>query len=53
MATPTTSQLTWYRKPFGRRLASREYPFFTISQPADADGRDGRRRDELANLAGL
>jgi hypothetical protein len=53
MATHATSQLTWYRKPFGRRVASAQHPFFTISQPVDPDDRDGRRRNELANLAGL
>lgn len=53
MAKHADSELTWYHKPFGRRLASPDHPFFTISQPADSDDTDGRRRNELAARAGL
>lgn len=52
MAKDPTSRLVWYRKPFGPRVASHEYPFFRISQPSDTEDDDARRRD-LADLAGL
>jgi hypothetical protein len=53
MAKHATSQLTWYHKPFGRRLISSEQPYFAISDAADPDDGDTRRRNELADLAGL
>lgn len=53
MAKHATSQLTWYHKPFGRRLISPGHPYFSISQPADPDDGDTRRRRDLADLAGL
>ena len=53
MAKDATSELTWYHKPFGRRLARPDHPFFTICRPAQSDDDDVRRRNELAALAGL
>ena len=52
MAKHTTSQLTWYHKPFGRRIVSPEHPYFFISPP-HAEDSDGRRRRDLADHAGL
>ena len=53
MAENPTSSLTWYHKPFGTRVASLEHPYFFISRTADAEDPDGRRRRDLADLAGL
>ncbi len=53
MATDATCELIWYHKPFGRRVAHRGSPFFTICRPAQPDDDDRRRRNELAALAGL
>jgi hypothetical protein len=53
MAQNTTSRLTWYRKPFGRRVASTEHPYFSISQPSSSENDDGLRRRNLADLAGI
>jgi hypothetical protein len=53
MAKNTTSQLTWYHKPFGRRVASPEHPYFFISHTAHAEDSDARRRRDLADVAGL
>ena len=53
MAEHATSQLTWYHKPFGRRVFSPQHPYFSISRPADSEDRDTRRRNELTDLAGL
>lgn len=53
MAKHATSQLTWYHKPFGRRVVSTEHPYFSFSQPVDPDDGDTRRRNELADLAGV
>jgi hypothetical protein len=53
MAQNATSQLIWYRKPFGRRLANRQHPYFSISPDADTVDADGSRRRALAARAGL
>jgi hypothetical protein len=53
MANDPTSRLIWYRKPFGRRVASPEYPYFLISHPPNPEDGDALRRRQLADLAGL
>lgn len=53
MTKNATSQLTWRHKPFGRRVASPEYPYFTISHPSNPEDADALRRQDLADLAGL
>ena len=53
MAKNATSHLTWYHKPFGRRVVSAEHPYFFISHTADAGDNDAHRRRNLADLAGL
>jgi hypothetical protein len=53
MAKNATSQLTWRHKPFGRRVASPEHPYFSISHPSDSEDTDVLRRRGLADLAGL
>ena len=53
MARNTTSQLTWYHKPFGRRVVSSEHPYFFIAHPAQGEDSDARRRRNLTDLAGL
>ncbi|MGH8972510.1 MAG: hypothetical protein ACRD0C_04835 [Acidimicrobiia bacterium] len=53
MAKNPTSQLTWYHKPFGRRLCSPEHPYFSISHPSNPGDGDAARRRNLAELAGL
>lgn len=47
------SQLTWYHQPFGRRVASPDHPYFSISRSAHAGDSDARRRRDLADIAGL
>jgi hypothetical protein len=47
------SPLVWYHKPFGRRLVSREHPYFLISQASEPEDADGLRRRELTVRAGL
>jgi hypothetical protein len=53
MAEHATSHLTWYRKPFGRRVARADHPYFAISPAAVAGDSDARRRRDLAATAGL
>jgi len=53
MAKNATSQLTWYHKPFGRRMVSPEHPYFSISHPSHSEDADTLRRRYLADLAGL
>ena len=53
MATNPTSELTWYRKPFGRRVSMPEHPFFSMAHPSDTDDGDALRRRQIADLAGL
>jgi hypothetical protein len=53
MGQDRLSQLTWHHKPFGRRVASTEYPYFSISHSAGLEDRDATRRRELADRAGL
>ena len=53
MVENATSQLTWYHKPFGRRVVSPDHPRFCIFETAQADDRDARRRRDLADAAGL
>ena len=53
MTKDATSQLIWYRKPFGRRLANRKHPYFSISHDADTVDADRSRRHALAARAGL
>lgn len=51
--TKHTTSLIWSHKPFGRRKASTEHPYFSISHASDSANRDAGRRSELADLAGL
>ena len=53
MATSTTAQLTWYHKPFGRRVVSPDHPYFSISHPSHSGDADTLRRRDLTDLAGL
>ena len=53
MAKHTTSQLTWYHKPFGRRVVSPEHPYFFIEHSAHDEDSDACRRRSLADVAGL
>jgi hypothetical protein len=53
MATDPTSALTWYHKPFGRRVATSGHPYFSISHDPDPESGDTRRRRHLAGQAGL
>ncbi|MDQ3946013.1 MAG: hypothetical protein M3357_12855 [Actinomycetota bacterium] len=53
MTDDPTFRLTWYRKPFGRRVVSGEHPYFSISQPSDPEDDDALRRRHLSDLAGL
>ncbi|HEY3241617.1 MAG TPA: hypothetical protein VGL92_18800 [Acidimicrobiia bacterium] len=53
MTKDATSRLTWYHKPFGRRVVSPEHPYFSISQPSDPEDNDALRRRDLSDLAGL
>jgi hypothetical protein len=49
----TVRHSTWYRTPFGRRVANTQPPFFSISRSAHAQNPDALRRQALADLAGL
>lgn len=51
--TKDPTSLTWYRKPFGRRVITAGRPEFSISPPSDGEDGDARRRHDLAFLAGL
>jgi hypothetical protein len=53
MAANATSPLTWYHKPFGRRVVSAEHPYFFISHTAHGEDSDARRRRNLTDVAGL
>jgi hypothetical protein len=53
MVKNATSQLTWYHKPFGRRVAGPDHPCFFSFETAGAEDRDARRRRDLADVAGL
>jgi hypothetical protein len=54
MANDATTHLTWYHKPFGRRVASPGgHPYFVISHTAEVEDADERRRRNLADMAGL
>jgi hypothetical protein len=53
MAKNTTSQLTWYHGPFGRRVVSPDHPYFSISRSSHSEDSDTLRRRDLTDLAGL
>jgi hypothetical protein len=49
----TVRHSTWYRTPFGRRVANTQPPFFSIARSSDRHDGDALRRQALADLAGL